>query len=83
MKPVDKQEWNDELKVDQLYERARNDRQAIRDNEAYMADKMAERLVGTLPAEYTDMKKKLQSMSSLYQMQMSQSQSLSTGGTSR
>lgn len=83
MKPVDKQEWNDGLKVDQLYERARNDRQAVRDNEAYMADKMAERLVGALPAEYTDMKKRLQNVSSLYQMQMTQSQSLSTGGMSR
>lgn len=36
-----------------------------------------------LPPEYTDMKKRLQSVSSLYQMQMAQSQELSTGGMSR
>lgn len=83
MKPVDKQEWNDGLKVDQLYDRARNDRQAVRDNETYMADKMSERAVAALPPEYTDMKKRLQSVSSLYQMQMAQSQELSTGGMSR
>ena len=83
MKPVDRQEWNDGLKVDQLYERARNDRQAVRDNEAYMVDKMSERAVAALPPEYTDMKKRLQSVSSLYQMQMTQSQELSTGGMSR
>ena len=79
MKPVDRQEWNDGLKVDQLYERARNDRQAIRDNEAYMAEKMSARAVAPLPQEYTDMKKRLQAMSSLYQMQMLQDQKLSGG----
>ena len=46
-----------------------------------MADKMQERPVLTLPPEYTNMKKKLQSMSSLYQMEMTQQ--LSNGGTSR
>lgn len=76
------QEWNDGLKVDQLYERARNDRQAVKENEAIMADKMAESAVATLPPEYTEMKKRLQSMSSLYQMQNIQSQELS-GGMSR
>lgn len=78
-----RQECNDGLKVDQLYERAKNDRQAIRDNEKYMADKMFERVVTTLPPEYTDMKKRLQSISSLYQIKMTQSQELSTGGMSR
>ncbi len=83
MKPEDRKEWNDGLKVDKLYERAKNDRQKVKDNEAYMADKMSKRAVTTLPPEYTDMKKKLQSVSSLYQMHMIQSEELSTGGMSK
>lgn len=83
MKPMDRQEWNDDLKVEQLYERARSDRQEVRDNEAYMADKMSERAVAILPPEYTDMKKRLQSVSSLYRVSMIQSQELSNGGKSR
>ena len=80
-KPVDRQDWKDGLKVDQLHERAKNDREMIKDNETYMVDKMYEKPVFTLPPEYTNMKKKLQSMSSLYQMQMTQQ--LSNGGASR
>ena len=80
-KPVDRQDWKDQLKVDQLHERAKNDREMIKDNETYMADKMYEKPVVTLPPEYTNMKKKLQSMSSLYQKQMTQQ--LSNGGASR
>lgn len=82
-RPVDRQEWNDDFKVEQLYERAKNDRQAVRENEAYMTDKMSEKAVSALPLEYTDMKKRLQSVSSLYQMQKSQSHELSTGGMSK
>ena len=80
-KPISRQDWQDELKVDQLYEHAKKDREMIKDNETYMADKMQKRPVLTLPPEYTNMKKKLQSMSSLYQMEMTQQ--LSNGGTSR
>lgn len=74
-KSVDRQEWNDGLKVDQLYERAKHDMQAIHDNQEYMANKMSASPVTKLPPEYTDMKKRLQSISSLYQMQMTQSES--------
>lgn len=80
-KPISRQDWQDELKINQLYEHAKKDREMIKDNETYMADKMQERPVLTLPPEYTNMKKKLQSMSSLYQMEMTQQ--LSNGGTSR
>ena len=75
------QEWDDGLKKDELYERARNDRENIKENEATMDEKLAQSAVTTLPPEYVDMKKKLQSMSSLYQMQMVQGQEF--GGMSR
>ena len=83
MKPESRQTYEDAMQIEKSLERARNDRQAVKDNEAYMADKMFERAVATLPPEYTNMKKRLQSVSSLYQMQMTQSQELSTGGMSR
>lgn len=83
MKPERDREWNDELKIDQLYDKAKEDRQTIKDNEKYMADKMYERPVEALPLKYTNMKKRLQSMSSLYQMQIIQEQELSSGGMSK
>lgn len=83
MKPEQDREWNDGLKMDQLYDKAKEDRQTIKDNEKYMADKMYERTIAALPLEYTNMKKRLQNMSTLYQMQMTQSQELSNGGISR
>lgn len=72
MKPIDRQDWNDALNVDQLYERAKKDAEMIKENERYMADKMYERPTTELPFEYTNMKKRLQSVSSLYNMQISQ-----------
>lgn len=76
-------EWDDGLKADRLYEQARQDSGLIKENEAYMADKMKQKPVTSLPLEYTEMKKRLKNVSSLYQMNMAESQKLSSGGMSR
>lgn len=65
-KPVDRRVLGDDKIVDELYEQARNNRETIRQNEEYMKGKSEEVVVTQLPPEYTDMKKRLQSVSSLY-----------------
>ena len=44
---------------------------------------MKEQVITALPSSYINMKKKLQNISSLYQVQMQESQELSNGGKSR
>lgn len=65
-KPVDRRVLGDDKIVDELYEQARNNRETIRQNEEYMKGKSEEVVVTQLPPEYTDMKKRLQGVSSLY-----------------
>lgn len=67
--PLDRRVLNDDIRIDSLYEQARNDREAISNNEEYMQKKAKESQVTQLPQQYTDMKKRLQSVSSLYQFQ--------------
>lgn len=64
--PLDRRVLNDDIRIDSLYEQARNNRETIRQNEEYMKGKSEEVVVTQLPPEYTDMKKRLQSVSSLY-----------------
>lgn len=71
---------SDRREINKLYERIRHDKQTIKENEAYMDGKMSESAVESLPIEYTDMKKQLQKISSLYQINP---QGLSTGGMSK
>ena len=82
-KPVSRQELDDEVRIDEFYRKAKESGDAIKENEKYMKDKLTEQVILTLPVEYTNMKRKLQSMSSLYDMQMIESQDLTQGGVSR
>lgn len=81
-KPENERSWNDGIEEGQLYERARNDLHMISENEAHMDRRMAGEKIRTLPQEYVNIKSKLQSASSLYQMQMHESQEMSNGGMS-
>ena len=63
---MDRRVLGDDQIVDELYEQARNNRETIRQNEEYMKGKSEEVVVTQLPPEYTDMKKRLQGVSSLY-----------------
>ena len=71
---------DDSVRVEKLYERVEEESETIRENKEYLAKKTRESKVTQLPPQYTDMKKKLKNMSSLYQME--QSQDLLTGGMS-
>lgn len=62
---------------EELYERARKDIEAIKENEAYMDRKMNQSKVTTLPSDYTRMKKRLDDMSALHESTL---KSISKGG---
>ena len=81
--PEENRGYDDNAKLQHLLEKQEHDRSIISDNERYMDSKMKEQVITALPSSYINMKKKLQNISSLYQVQMQESQELSNGGKSR
>lgn len=82
-KPLDKQSAEDGLRVDQLFDKTKEYNDTIKGNNTYMNDQMYKQRVAQLPLKYTDMKKRLSSMSSLYQLQFSEAQELASEGLAR
>ena len=81
--PMDDRTMQQTYRLESLNKKVDQDREFMRNNNQYMADKLEEEKVTELPLEYTQMKEKLKNMSSLNQIGMSQSCDLSTGGKSR
>lgn len=64
--------YEDVLEMEKLERKAQEEEALIEKNREAIVDKMYEQNISVLPPEYTNMKKKLQSMSSLYNMEMTQ-----------
>ena len=81
--PEENRVYDDNATLQQLLEKQEYDRRVISDNERYMDNKMQEQAITALPSSYINMKRKLQSISSLYQVPMQENQELLNGGMSR
>lgn len=64
--------YEDVLEMEKLERKAQEEEILIEKNKEAIVDKMYEQNISVLPPEYTNMKKKLQSMSSLYNIEMAQ-----------
>lgn len=80
---VDFESKQDYVSTQSSQNRIEENRQYISENEAYMASRLREKEVTTLPKEYTDMKKKLQSLSNLYKVENEVVHDMTTGGIKR
>ena len=80
---VDFESKQDYVSTQSSQNRIEENRQYISENEAYMASRLREKEVTTLPKEYTDMKKKLQSLSNLYKVENEVVHDMATGGIKR
>lgn len=64
--------YEDVLEMEKLERKAQEEEALIEKNKEAIVDKIYEQNISVLPPEYTNMKKKLQSMSSLYNIEMTQ-----------